>query len=428
LRFALLDPSRRGFFAQIFSLFTILAIQIMQVPIFIGVLGTAQYGAYLVLIALPSALTLSDFGLLSATSTRLMTLVSTGRDDEARRLSRFTNSVVVYITTFLLIASVVVILSVDISSSEIKLSDARMIVLQFALYAVFSVYSSSSEGSMRAAGRYANAWVRLSVMRLVDFFAGVTLLMLSGDAVLIVTGMLVSRMFGLILLRGKTRRVAPWASWKLVLPKREMAPGLLKPTLGSLALPVGNAFVNQGALLAVGTVLGPSAVVVFSTVRTMVNCLRQLTSVMTNASLPAITQAFAKGAQDEIRERLRRATIGVGAVAVFASGSLALLGPWIVSIWTSGAVTATPTMVALFCLQSLVESMWLVLSLRFLAQNRHFGYSLVFLSTSVLFVTSLLLFRPESLELVALVQIGSSSVVLLWIIFSIGLEGRRGLT
>lgn len=420
------DPSKRGLAAQLFSLGTILVIQLLQVPIFIAVLGVQGYGSYLVLIAIPSALTLADFGLLSATSTRLMTLLSHDRIDEAKRLSRFTNSVVVYLTGAALVVVGCAVMVFDVSQPGFGLGESRQIVMLYSFYAVLFVVSSSFEGSMRAAGAFAGAWTRLALMRLVDFAVAVVILVATGEAALAVSGMVVSRMICLVLLRVRVRRVAPWASWALVRPRAAMAPGMLRPTLGSLALPVGNALVNQGALLGVSAALGPAAVATFSTVRTLVNVLRQLAGTITNSELPVLTRLLAKGRRDVASAKLRRIVLSVLLVGVGGGLLLTLAGPFIVDLWTNGKVSVSNTLVGLLALQAVVETSWVALSLWFLAQNRHLGYSLVYLLSAASYVVALFVVRPGSLEVVVLIQIACSSVVLIWVAVALWREGRNG--
>jgi O-antigen/teichoic acid export membrane protein len=409
------SPSRRGLLAQLFSLSTILGVQVLQVPIFIHVLGPKTYGSYLILIALPSALTLSDFGLLSATSTRLMAFVATGDLKSARRLSRFTNSLVIGITSAILVIVAAVIWLVPLHADPIGPIDARLIIIQYCLYAVLSVFSSAFEGSMRAAGAYAGAWARLGVLRLVDFAAAVVALTITGSPVYAVSAMLMSRGAGLVWLRWRVHVVAPWASWRPLWPRAVMAPGLLRPTLGSLALPVGNALVNQGALIAVGASLGPVAVVTFTTVRTMVNVLRQLTGVVANSSLPKLTQDIATRSYASARANHKRSIGLTSVVSLIGAVAMSLMGPWIVSIWTSGQVVASHAFIALMSVQTLVESTWVILSIWFLAQNRHLSYSLVYLASATLFVSAVLVLRPSNLDFVAVLQIASSSIVLIWV-------------
>lgn len=422
----LLDsPVRRGFAAQVFGLVSILVIQLLQVPIFIEIVGAARYGAYLVLIAVPSALTLSDFGLLSATSTRLMALLANSRLAEARALSRFANSVVAYISSFLFITTSVVVLSSNIINDSDGSTEAKRIVILYSLYAVLSVISSAFEGSMRAAGAYAGAWVRLGLMRMADFAASAVVLYISKSLVLAVLALCMCRIAGLVLLKKRLSRVAPWNSWKLVLPRPVMAPGLLRPTIGALCLPVGFALANQGALLAVASLFGPIAVVVFSTARTMVNLLRQLMSAIANASLPSITLSLARQNPKLAWAQLFRAFRVSSCIVIVGGIVFGLLGPSIISVWTNHKINTGSALICAFCFQVLVESTWLLLSLWFLAQNRQLGFSAFYTFSAGAYVGLLVLLRPSTLAGVAYIQVGCSLMVLLWVVILLSNDRRR---
>lgn len=419
-----LSPARRGLVAQLFSLGVIVAIQALQIPIFIGSLGTTKYGSYLVLIAIPMSLTLADFGLLSATSTRLIGLLANQRHAEATVLTRFTNSFIMIVTSVILLIVVGVTYSIDVSQPQIGPEESRAIVVLYSLYAVFFVYSSSLEAVMRSAGAYSEGWTRLSVMRLADFIACALALVWTGSLVVSILAMLVFRLIGMATLGLRVRSVAPWASWRPILPRRRMARGLFKPTVGSIALPLGNAFVNQGVVLAVNAAFGPVAVVVLSSVRTMINVLRQLTGAITNSTLPSLTHMLSQGDTRGARRLIKRSAVLVGATLVLGGLGLVVLGPWILEIWTNGKVSAPPGLIGAFVFQSLLESAWLVTALWFVAQNRHFGYSIVFLFSSVTTIILLMLMQPASLVSVALMLATSSGVVLIWVVVAYMKETR----
>lgn len=410
-----MSPSRRGLAAQLFSLGVIVVIQALQVPIFIACLGTTKYGSFLVLIAIPTALTLADFGLLSATSTRLIGLLENKRQTEATDLSRFTNSFIMIVTSLILLIVAFLTFSIDVSQPQIPLGESRAIVVLYAVYAVLFVYSSSLEAVMRAAGAYSEAWTRLSILRLIDFAVCAVALVWTGSLVVSIVAMLLSRLLGMSNLGLRVRSVAPWASWKFVIPRSQMAKGLLKPTIGSIALPLGNAFVNQGVVLAVNAAFGPVAVVIFTSVRTMVNVLRQLTGAVTNSALPSLTQLLSRNDTVGARRAIKGSAALVSATLLTGGIGLVVLGSWVLELWTHGKVSAPSGLIVAFMLQASIESAWVVLSLWFVAENRHFGYSIVFLLSSVLVVFILFVVPPPSLVIVALTLAASSAVVLIWV-------------
>jgi O-antigen/teichoic acid export membrane protein len=410
-------PLRRAMSAQFYSLVVITLIQVAQVPIYIWALGAEKYGGYLLLVAIPSALTLADFGLLSATSTRQIGHVARGELKAAAALSRFTNSILMYIAAVAL-AGVAVYTAVGPvpQVAGFVSVEARSLLVAYSVYALLFVISSSFEGVYRAAGRHVWAWTRLSSLRLLDFVTGAGVLLATHDIVLTILAMVTTRVVGLAFIAAKVRSVATWASWRPCLPRRHMAPGMLRPTLGSLAQPAANALVNQGATVAVGVILGPVAVVALSSCRTLANMLRQLTGVVNNSALPQLTTDLAEGRRVSAFKDLRRNALFVAAVILPCGAILGVLGPWVISLWTHGAVVDTTVLLWLLVVQVLVESAWLVLSMWYLAQNRHLGYSVVYLVSAMAFVGAILLFSPRTLEWVVVVQIIAAASVLVYLI------------
>jgi O-antigen/teichoic acid export membrane protein len=403
--------------AQLYSLLVITLVQIAQVPVYIWSLGAEKYGGYLLLIAVPSILTLADFGLLSATSTRQIRHVALREYETATVLSRFTNTILMSVTCLaLVLVTIYAALGAVPRVTGFGASEASGLLVLYSTYALLFLLSSSFEGVYRAAGQYAWAWTRLSTLRLVDFACGAAVLLVSHDVLLSTGTMIASRVVGLVMIGSRLPAVAPWASWRPCIPRRHMAPGMLQPTIGSLAQPAANALVNQGTTVAVGVVLGPVAVVALSSCRTLANMLRQLTGVVNNSTLPQLTADLASGRRVKARADLKRNGLLVAGVLATGGLALGLLGPWVISIWTHGSVTDITSLLWILVLQVTVESSWLVLAMWFLAQNRHIGYSLVYLVSAALFVGSILVVRPDSLEVVSWLQVAAAVTVLTYLV------------
>src|SRR5690606_27902853 len=61
---------------------------------------------------------------------------------------------------------------------------------------------------------------------------------------------------------------------------------LIKPAVGNMAIPLAQALNVQGMVLVVGAMLGPLAVVVFSTLRTLTRLALQLVLTVAHAAEP----------------------------------------------------------------------------------------------------------------------------------------------
>lgn len=407
----------RGVLGQMFTLFSVLGVQLLQVPAYLHVLSADEYGSYLALIAIPSALTLADFGLLSALSTRLTTLVARGKVSEAQLLFRM-GLFLVWLITIAVVGAVVLVLWVtNPELAPYDSSDTRAIVIQFTMYSLLFIASASLESAMRAAGAYADAWIRLACLRIADFACGVFLLYVTGSVVYAVTGMLASRIIGLALLWRTTRARVTWISFIPLRPTSSGMAGMLRPTIGSAALPMGNAALNQGVILAVHAALGAHAVAVYSTTRTLANVVRQLANVVSNGILPNVTELYATGRSCQavrFQQRILLITMSVLAVCAVA---LVLAGPWVVNLWTLGRLESSYALLGMITAQVLIESAWVLVSVRLLARNIHFGYAAFYAMLSFATVGILFITLPQHLEIVPMVTGIQSLLMLSFVIY-----------
>ncbi|MBX7444920.1 MULTISPECIES: hypothetical protein [unclassified Arthrobacter] len=343
-------------------------------------------------------MTLADFGLLSALSTRLTRLIAAGEVREAVQLFRMGVFIVGSLVVFILVTVIIFIGLTSLQFAPFDQVQTKFIVIQYTCYSLLFIVSSALEAAMRASNAYADAWIRLAALRILDFAAGVTFLYLTRSVALAVSGMLVCRLTGVFFLYRTTRRRAPWTSFLPLRPTSSGMRGMLQPTIGSAALPLGNAVLNQGVVLAVHASLGANAVALYSTTRTMVSTVRQLSNVVSNGIMPHMTQQYALGLERQADRFLRRVVLASSVVFCAASIALLLGGQWIISVWTLGAIAPSHAFLALMILQVLLDSLWVLIAVKLLSQNCHFEYSVFYASVALITVLVLYFSSPFSIE------------------------------
>lgn len=414
----------RGISAQIIVLSSVLGVQILQVPVYLSVLSPEVYGSFLVLIAVPTTAAMADFGLLSASSTRLLTLVARKQNDAAEELFRLTFSIVAAISVILLVIAAFISNSLDLAQPGINANTARTIVFLYVIYAVLCLHSSICEMAMRGNNAYATAWLWIAGIRIIEFVACSAVLILTSSLATAVCGLVVSRAIGLASLLIKAKKTVPWVSFRPLFGKSAALQGLLRPTLGSAALPVGNSLLNQGLVLAINAALGPSSVVIYTTGRTLMNTSRQITNAIANGVLPSLTQYTALGNVKKAARLLRISLLFSCCAAAAVSLLLILLGPKIVELWTLNELKLPTNLLLLLALLSLPEACWLVLSLRLLAANEHFGYATMYVGSALAVLTIAFAVDFGALESFVWILIAQSLTMVL-VTF---LAGKRSLT
>jgi O-antigen/teichoic acid export membrane protein len=145
------------------------------------------------------------------------------------------------------------------------------------------------------------------------------------------------------------------------------------------AFPLGNALLFQGNLLIVQGILGPAAVALFGTARTLVRSVTQLMDLINQIIWPEMSHLL--GAGELVRAaRLHRAGVGISFAAACVSViGLTLFGHTLYGWWTRKAIDLPQHLLLLFLLPIPFNALWFTSSVVHVACNRHQGLALRYL-------------------------------------------------
>lgn len=410
-----------GVFGQSAGLASTVVIQLTQIPILIWALGTFGYGQYLIVIAFPSLLVLSDFGVLAAFSTAMLQAVASGQLDRARELSRLASAILL---------SIAVIAAAGIFGGGILLSQSSSdlppwtfaVFVLYGAYALVNIQTNANEGILRAHGDQAKTWTFVAALRLIEFMCAAGAIAATKDPIVFVATLLTARVVGTVILGMRARRIATWASRVPTLVHWRKYQFLVKPMLGSLSQPATNYLYLQGTVVAVGVILGPVAVAQLSVLRTLSGLLKQGAQVFTIAAVPLITRNSAIGDTKGVTSRTAQTAVLVSCSIVPAAVVLSIFGPGFVSWWTHGTVSTSIALVVLFVVEAICEATLAIASMGLIAQNRHFVLSVCSLLIAGLYIAAIWIAQPPSLETLVIFQIVA---ILISIFVAISLQKRR---
>ena len=159
--------------------------------------------------------------------------------------------------------------------------------------------------------------------------------------------------------------------------------GLVSPSLSFLVFALANAVVLQGSMLLIGALLTPVHVVVYNTLRTLNNAIRQLVGVVTFSIWPEFTLALSQGYTDNAILLHRRACQLTLWLTVGAIAGLELLGGPILHYWTQGTVQPEQPLFTLMLVATLLYTCWNTSATTLIAVNRHQSIALWFLIASL---------------------------------------------
>ena len=174
-----------------------------------------------------------------------------------------------------------------------------------------------------------------------------------------------------ILLCILVRRDIPWIEFGWSHASFSEIRKLARPAIAFMGFPLGNALSLQGSLLAVGYALGPVAVVVFSTARTVSRVALQMVQMVNSTFEPEMSIAFGAGNYELTRTLLRRACQLALLVALVIVVVMMTFGPWFLTHWTGGHVPPSRGLLSILLLVVVFYALWSTSATLMTSTNQH---------------------------------------------------------
>lgn len=357
------------------------AYRIALVPMLLWFLGAERYGEWLVISAVPSWLALSSFSLGSVSSSEIALEVARGDDVGARRT--FSTTLVALLLVSLVGVALVGCFIWLVASGRLDCGPERLptwataIAVGLLAIAVFvGFFSEPFAAKLRAAGR-ADLGIQLNAtLPWLELLCCGVALGVSSTVVSLAAATLVARLIFVAFSWWFSRKakVAVWFEWTSV--RFDRIGPLLRKGVAYQALPLGHALSNQAMIMVVAATLGPIAVAVFGTARTMARLGVQAMELINFAVWPEMTLLL--GSRDFIRAAsVHRAaasyTVALGTITAIG---MVTAGPRIFTIWTLGELSVSHALMAIFGLAIVLQSIWHASLIVQLAINEHEGVAL----------------------------------------------------
>ena len=389
----------RGIVANCYGQGVSIAIQLLSIPILIRAWGGERYGLWLILSALPAALSFSDCGVTITSGNAMTAAIGRGDVDEAQRLFAQAVRFIACLVTIVACLGAVLALAVPNwvlpPSQLVSPGTIRITALALLATTLAGLGTTVLDTAFRASGDYAFGSSMVTTIRLVE--NGGTLLAASagGEMAAAALAMLALRLSGLALMAWAVHRRVAWASFgQPGLTLRGLQP-MLGPAMAALAVPVSLAVSLQGMTLAAGFVLPLALVPVFTATRTVTRAVVQAIGLFTHALMPEMARVTGRRDATAIRA-LVQLNARMGAVTLGPGWLLLLLfGPASIARWTAGRITIDPLFLAMMATAALCQAVWLSNANLLLAMNRQAEFAYVALAIAVLTALAASLFGHE---------------------------------
>ncbi len=382
--------------ANAFGQAVTVASQLMLTPLYFRLWGAAMYGEWLILSSIPAYLTMADLGIGSAAGNEMTMRAAAGDRAGAQRtlmgaLWVAGGAAAVALAVGLAAAACAYHWQLPRTPSLAPLQ-AALILVGLALTVALGFVGGLASAGFRCCERNALGIMWANSARLVEALTVAALLLAGQPPAVICLGMVLVKAAATAVQWLVLWRVCPWLFDPAVRADRTIARRLIKPALGFLAFPLGNALALQGPILIIGAVFGGPAVAMFSALRTLARVPMQITNMINASVWPEMSRAF--GVQDMgLLRRLHQGAWGTTVMIISSTGvALVICGHWIAGLWLGASAPFDIAVFAVLVLLTILSASWGASAVVLTAINRHVrvGFTFVVVNGACLGLAALL--------------------------------------
>lgn len=373
-----LPPLRRrltnGVLAKGFSQGSQVFARLAEVPLFLAFWGSGLFGEWLLITAIPACLSLSDLGFAGAANRDMAMRVARGDRDGALGVFRSASLLILGLSLALagFFVSLVALLPLASVLELSRIGKDTMVFAVLLLGLKFVVESQSRLlfGGFYCVRRYSRGFLVLGAVRIGQLLSTAFALMSGGGPIAVAAAMFGAELAGYFAMHVVLRRTVPWLSYGTSGVGRDMVEKLVGPAIAGMAIPLGMALSHQGVRLVIGMLLGPAAVVVFTTHRQLTRTVSFVVS-LAHPVQAELSTLYDRANLAPFRRLARLAFRLLAGVVLGAAMVLAVMGGTVFWIWAAGEVAFDLSLFGLLLVAAVAESMWLAVFPPVIATNRH---------------------------------------------------------
>jgi O-antigen/teichoic acid export membrane protein len=377
-----------SFFSNTVSRLSQTLIQFIQVPVFFHFWSVPLYGEWLILNSIPTYLSFSNSGFGNVAGNEMTMLESGGDREGALRVFQSCWWLIVVICSglTLLLCAALYFLPVArlLHISYISETDTKWIIFYLAISILLAQLEQLLQSAYRAIGRYPYGAFVKSAMALTAFAC--TLLSVATGHGPRATALVyaAASIAGTIFLSLLVKHDIPWIEFGFRHASIAEIRKLTRPAIAFMAFPIGIALSISGPQLALNYVLGPYAVAVFTTARTVSRGALQMVQMVNFTFEAELTISYGAKRLDVTRTLHRRACQLALIVAVVVIAGVMTIGPYFLNHWTGGHVPPSRRLLSILLLVVLVYSLWSTSSTLMTATNQHQRLAAIYLAATTL--------------------------------------------
>lgn len=354
--------------------------QLLLVPFFITAWGAAYYGEWLTLTIIPTILGLSDFGFGTAAASTFVLRYASGDKQGAMNIAKSAFFIVSGVIIFGLLLSLLGLIILDhyqvFNKTLINREDAILSISILMFARLLGFLQQIFEAYFRAARRAARSINLLSINSGFILLLSILVLLLNGGVVYFALVNLLVTMCFLVIYCITALQVLPdRKDFKGVVFLKDIK-YITGKGFGYLMTPIWQATFFQGTTFVVRLVLGPEAVAIFNTVRTVTRSVNQIFNLVTGAIISELQFEIGARNMEKVRKIFRVSLVFVVVIALIGMVCLYLFGPWLYELWTRKVLTPPSMMWNVFILGIGFNAIWWLTAVVFPAMNKPYDFAI----------------------------------------------------
>jgi O-antigen/teichoic acid export membrane protein len=392
-RAAAADRFRNGLWQMVLGQAVISLTPLLLVPLFLRAWGPNTYGRWLSLTALVSYLSLLDLG--GQTFIGNLVAMDFAKGDSEGMRAKLSEGLSLFLAIAMAAFAAILMSAAFLPSLGLL---GKRIVLQSNDWAILLLMSGAVllgipggiyAVAYRSVGLFSRGTAIGTYSRLGGFICGATALLFAfGPVVYASLYAACGVVTTVIVVLDASHRITACRSLRISLTAARAGLSHLTGSLLFWLMTVANAVNQQGVILVLAALSGPTAVVTFVTHRMIAGGLGYVPNIFQGPALPEMTFLFARKNMEGLAQ-LTRVTLKTIVLVSSLLGLLAwLVVPVVYRTWTSHRVALDMRLLALLLVQAILASAWTTSAWSLIAANR--PKSLAYWNTGNAFITIVL--------------------------------------
>ncbi len=355
---------------------------LVLVPIFLYQWGAEYYGSWLVLTAIPSFLAMSDLGLGTAASTRIILALGKDKEAEANATLAFSSLFIGVVFSLIVLGLALAPSSIFTFAPEFPIQPPLTILAILIASIGINVFVQPLQGYWIARKKAATSTFLLTGLMLARF-STTSFLVFSGHMALdVAIGILASTAIWAVLYTLVTTPYIRWQySFKFSL---SMSKPLIGKGLGFQSNALWQALLFQGSIWLANYMMGPVAAATWGTLRTLSRAGNQLLSLVSQTIMPELQISVAKSDWEYARRLHSAALLLASFIGIVTALGLSIAGSWAYSWWTRGEFDVGFWVWPVLAVGLLLNVLWWTSAIVHRAVNQPWRINLLGIASSII--------------------------------------------